>query len=577
MSPRRWLLGIALLAILAAAYWPVLGAAFSPWDDRLYTAENPLVRNGLTIPGLTAALSSTWENNWSPAFWIFLAVQVSLGGGAIPAVFHAFSVLLSLLNAGLLAWLARRFGISFGTAVVVAALFALHPLRVEAVAWISAQKHLLAAVFLLLALLFYQEAARRHSGKFFTLSLAMFAISLMSSQIGVGLPVFLLFWEAGHGGTVGRWKAAAGKTAGFFLIASAAAAVTLWTNWRPSAQDVAWFDHPFLHRALQAFGSLGWQVSALVWPARLAGFYPWPTHEIWLYAAVGGLALAGLAWAGWRFGRSEPLIVSGLAGFLACFIPVSGILAMPIEFTADRLSYVPSLFLTLALGAWLDRSLRRNVRWPVSVCGLWAMLLVAPTFRQAGTWRNERTIVDRTLSLYPDSVPAQINDAVLEGLAGNSAGALERFRKIRAKRPTDAVVWSNEMALLIQDNRAAEAIEIGKEAVRHIPRSQVLNYKVGVMLIDIGRPAEALAYLRKARESSPESVQPAFQLARALSGTGEVKEALSLLELLELSLQGDPDYWETRSQAHDRNGDWQKASLAKERMEILRRRQMTAP
>lgn len=576
MVSGRWLLTIALLAMVTVACWPVVGAGFSPWDDRLYTAENPLVKNGLTGPAVLAACTTSWENNWSPAFWIFLATQVSLAGGVSVGFFHAVSLLLGVLNAGLLVWVARRFSLSPVVAVVVAAVFALHPLRVEAIAWISAQKHLLAAAFLLVALGFYQEAARRDFGKNLALSLAAYGLSLMSSQIGVGLPVFLFLWEAGRDGTF-RWKEALRKSAAFFVLAGGAAAVTLWVNWRPSAQAVAWFDHPLPHRVLQALGSLGWQAVSLVWPVRLAGFYPWPGQGVWPYAMLGGLVLPGMVWLAWRYRRTAPLVGAGLAGFLACFFPVSGVLPMPIEFTADRLSYLPAIFLALFLGAVLDGGFQRGNRWPVFAVGIWALALVPLTFRQAGHWRNERTIVDRTLSLYPDSIPAQINDAALVGVEKNAGEALERFRKIRAAHPLYEVVWSNEMALLLQAGRTAEAAGLGKEAVRNIPKSVALNYRTGVLLIDLGRPNEAVAYLRTAREISPQGLQPAFQLARALVRSGEIKEAIPLLELLELSLRGDPEYWKVRYEAHDRNGDWQKAARAREAAESLRSRQKDTP
>jgi tetratricopeptide (TPR) repeat protein len=574
MSAGRWLLVIAVAAILTAAYWPVFGAGFSPWDDQLYTADNPLVKNGLTLPCVAGSFTSPWENNWSPVFWVFLAAQVSLAGGASAAVFHSVSVLLCLGNAALLFVVARRFSISVLPALVVAALFALHPLRVEAVAWISAQKHLLAATFLLLSLVFYQEASRRNSRGPLLLSLVAYGMSLMSSQIGVGLPVFLFLWEFARG-RPGRpeWREALRKSAGFCVLAVGAAIITLWVNWRPSAQSVAWFDHPLPHRILQSFGSLGWQAKTLVWPAGLAGFYPWPSQAIWLYAALGVLVLLGIAWAAWKGWPAGALVVAGLAGFLACFLPVSGVLAIPVEFTADRLSYLPALFLAFALGAVLEESVRRGNRWLVVACGVWALVLAPLTFRQAGYWRNERTIVDRTLSLYPDSVPAQLNDATLAGMEGKPGEALARFREIRASHPLYEVVWSNEMALLGQEGRVEEAAELGMEAVKRIPRSVSLNYKVGVLLTDLRRPKEALVYLRKARELSPQGVQPAYQLARALVGSGEIKEAIPVLDLLELSLQGDPAYWEVRYAAHDRNGDWQKAERAREKAELLRSRQ----
>jgi Putative Zn-dependent protease, contains TPR repeats len=576
MAWRRWAPGIAALAILAAACWPILGAGFCPWDDRLYTAENPLVKNGLSLPAIVGAFTSTWENNWSPLFWIFLAAQVSLAGGIFASVFHAVSVLLCLGNAVLLAAVARRFSLSLGVAVVVTALYALHPLRVEAVAWISAQKHLLAAAFLLVSLLFYQQGAGRErlDGKSLVLSLLAYAASLLSSQIGVGFPVFLFLWEACRGSR-SAFRDAFFRSAGYFLLAAAAAAVTLWVNWRPAAQAVPWFDHPLAHRLLQAAGSLGWQAGAWVWPAGLAGFYPWPARQIGLYALGGVLVLLAAAGLIWKFRKTDPLLVAGLGGFLACFFPVSGLLAMPIEFTADRLTYVPGLFLALALGAGLQRAWGAGARWPVYACGAAALVLAPLSFRQAGFWRTERRIVDRTLSLYPDSVPARINDATLAGLEHDPEEALERFREIRASHPLYEVVWSNEMTLLLQAGRTDEAIGVGREAVRHIPASVPLNYRVGVLLLEADRPEEALEYLRRARGLSPQSVQPAWQLARALVRTGRIKEALPILELLTLSLQGDPDYWDLRGEAHDRNGDWQQAAAARKAAASLRRK--TAP
>jgi tetratricopeptide (TPR) repeat protein len=573
-SKGRWALTFAFLALLAVAYWPVLGAGFSPWDDRVYTGENPLVRNGLTYPAIVGAFTSPWENNWSPVFWIFLAAQVSLAGGVSAPFFHAGSVLFCLANAVLLVGVARRFSLSFAVALTVAAFYTLHPLRVEAVAWISAQKHLLATAFLLVSLWFYQGASRGNAARNLILSLAAYGASLMSSQIGVGLPVFLLLWEWGRASAgASRWKTAWQRPVGFFLLAGGAAVVTLWVNWRPSAQAVAWFDHPLEHRILQAAGSLGWQAVAVVWPAGLAGFYPWPGPRIGLYAVLGILVLAGLLALAWKFRKSEPLMVAGLGGFLACFFPVSGLLAMPIEFTADRLVYLPGVFLAFALGAALERCGSRGARWPVYACSLWAIALVPVTFLLCGHWRGERQIVDRTLSLYPDSVPAQINDATLAALEQGPEEALARFRKIRAHHPFYEVVWSNEMALLLEMGRPAEAVELGREAVRRIPGSAPLNYRVGAMLIEAGRPAEAVGYLRKARALSPQGVQPAYQLARALVGIGEVKEAIPILELLTLSLQGDPDYWDLRAEAHDRNGDWQQAIAAREAGQMIRARQ----
>lgn len=573
MSFGRWLLGIALLAVLVVVYWPVLHAGFCPWDDRLYTEDNPLVRDGLSVSGFWGAFTSTWENNWSPIFWIFLAAQVSLGGGVHPGVFHTTSVLLCLLNAGLLLLCLRKFGISFSAALTATALFCLHPLRVEAVAWISAQKHLLAAAWLLVSLIVYREAGTRNSWNLRIASLVAYAFSLMCSQIGVGLPVFLFFWEV-YGPVLNRqsggWIPAAKSSAPYLILALGAAATTLWVNWNPTAQAVPWFDHSLPHRVLQAFAALGWQGVAFFWPWHLAVFYPWPERAVFWYAAAGGLLVLAAGGIWWKCRDRGGMVSPGVAGFFACFLPVSGLLAIPILFTADRLSYVPALFLALAGGAALDAGVRRGFRFPLYICGAWAVALAPLTFRQATFWKTERSIVVRTLSEYPDSIPAQINDATLDGMEGRTELALERFRKIRAVEPLHEVVWANEMALLKKAGRADEAVKVGEQAAQTIPRSLSLRYQLGLDLAALGRPEEALVHFRKVRELSPNSVQPAFQCARVLTDLGEVKEALSLLKMLELSLRNDPQYWSLRAEAHDKNGDWESVRRARSAAEVLK-------
>ncbi len=571
MSFGRWLLGIALLAILGAIYWPVFQAGFCPWDDRLYTADNPFVRDGLTISGVWRAFTSPWENNWSPIFWISLAAQVSLGGGVHPWIFHATSVVLGVVNAGLLWLCLRKFGVSGGAALAATALFCLHPLRVEAVAWISAQKHLLAAAWLLVSLILYRECRTRDSWNLRMASLGAFALSLMCSQIGVGLPVFLFLWEAcGSGWNSKGWMLGAKRSALYLFLALGAAVTTLWVNWNPAAQAVPWFDHPLPHRVLQALAAVGWQAVAFLWPWHLAVFYPWPARTILWYAAIGGILLLLAVTVFWKCRERRDLVVPGVAGFLACFLPVSGLLALPITFTADRLSYVPSLFFAFALGAALDGGLRRGLRFPLYLCGAWAVALAPLTFRQAAFWKTERSIVARTLAEYPESIPAQINDATLDGMEGRTEQALERFRKIRASEPLHEVVWANEIALLHKMGRANEATAVGEDAVRAIPKSVPLRYQLGLDLAAAGRFPEALVHFRKVREWRPDSVQPAFQCARVLTAMGEVKEALSLLKVLELSLGNDPFYWDVRAEAHDKNGDWESVRRARTAAEILR-------
>jgi Flp pilus assembly protein TadD len=561
-----WLSGLLVVAVLVVSF-PVLQAGFSPWDDRIYTADNPLVREGLSWTSIRTALTSSWENNWCPVFWTALAAQVSVAG-VHPSVFHAVSVFLAALNVLLLWQACRKFGITPFAAAVAVAWWALHPLRVETVAWISAQKHLWAAAFLLGSILLYPRAGGSRLP-----SLLLYALSVMASQAGVGLPVFLVCWQvlARRG-----WWFALRSTAPFFGVAMAAAAAALFVNWNASAQVVPWFDFPWPRRLLQAAASFGWWTWRTVWPSGLAASYPWPAGEVGFLSGLGIVAGVLCVLAAWHFRSQCWLITAGLAGFLAGFFPVSGLLAMPIPFTADRLTYIPCLFLALSVGAALDcLSWRRSVAGPIAAAGI--LVFGGLTFRQAGFWKTETAIVERTLALYPDSVPARINAAVLLSQDSRWTEALEILQEIRTSDPKIVTVWLNEMIALKSLGRTSDLVKTGAQAVSAIPNSPDLRLQYAWILEEAGRPAEALAEFRAARELDPMSVQTTFQLARALVSGGEVKEAIPLLELLEASLRSRPDYWQVRHQAHDANGDWEKAKRAREAAEALQGRAKGSP
>ncbi len=561
---NRWLPGLALLPVaLLIAYGAVLVSGFAPWDDRIYTVENPLVREGLSLQGIQGALTSSWENNWTPAFWIFLASQVSLAGGGSPAVFHAFSLVLCVANAFLLWFVLRSFGVSAVAALAMTVLFSLHPLRVEAVAWIAAQKHLLATTWMLISLIYYLEASRRSSPGLKGLSLVAFAFSLMSSQIGVGLPVFLLAWEMCGKSLRHEGIAALKKTLPYFLISLAAGVLTLYVNWNPGAQVVSWYDHALPHRVLQAFAALGWQISRIFWPFQLAPAYPWPT-ELVLPLAIGGAmvlsALLALAWT-----RRNSLVMPGVIGFLACFVPVSGLLAVPIVFTADRLSYLPSIFLAMAGAAALDSGLRRGFAFPVHACFIWGIALIPLTFLQTLHWQNEKTIVAKTLQDYPTSISAQINHAVLVGQDGDASSALELFQKIRDQEPGHVIVWLNEITLLKGMGQEEEALTVGALAIEAIPTSPDLQLSHAMDLERAGRVAEAGAHFQKAHELDPQSVQTTFHHARALAKRGAFEEALPLVDLLHASMIRDNGYLVLRAEVLEKTGDSEGARSARER------------
>jgi tetratricopeptide (TPR) repeat protein len=543
-SPDRLallLLGLTLVAT-AAVYLPACRYDFVSFDDPEYVTGNRFVQGGLTWANVRWAFTTTWSSYWHPVTWLSHMLDVTLfGTGSFGP--HAVNVALHLASTTLLfVWL-RRATRQPLTAVVVAALFALHPLHVESVAWISERKDLLSAFFFLATLHAWTRFAKANSGPsrrgWYAASVALFALAALCKPMVVTLPCVLLLLDvwplrrfAGVRVNPALRRSRLLEKWPFFLVASGLAIVT----WQAQVANGALHglnDFGPGQRAINALVAGAWYVRNLVWPGQLAFFYPhpdrWPAAQLSLAVAV--LALVGAVL--WRARREDRAIVVGALWFAGMLVPVLGLVQVGDQAYADRYTYLPSIgfFLSgvaLVRYAWrrLQASFgparRRPQAWRAPATGATVLLLAAyasAAALQLPVWRDSESLFQRALAVTEGNFIAHNNLGALRLAEGNVAAAIAEFEESARLQPRYAPPHSNLGLAQLRAGDAEAAIGSFRHAVALQPRFAEVHLNLAEALRASGRWTEALASYDAALSLRPD-------LALAHAGTGRTLLAL---------------------------------------------------
>ena len=382
------------------------------FDDDKYVTRNPWVSAGLTADGVRAAFGEAAPFNWSPLVVLSLMLDATLFG-VDPGPFHAVNALLHALDAVLVYALWRSLTGAVWPSALAAALFALHPLRVESVAWVAGRKDVLSAAFGLLALCAYTRFARRGSLRAYTAALACTVGALFAKATWVTLPgLFLLldYWPLRRFGR-GLARLFAEKIP---FIAVAAAVLVITTAYQ-QGNRITLEQVPLGDRIVHALAAPAWYLGKTLWPARLAPHYPHPYLATsggrpWTGAqlALAALSLAALTALAVRFARrGYPLV--GWLWFLGTLVPVLGLAQYGTQGMADRYTHLPhiGLFAALAWGGWdlLAPRLRSPLRRLSTVAAVAAVLLAlgAASYAQTRAWRDAETLFAHSLRVMPDN------------------------------------------------------------------------------------------------------------------------------------------------------------------------------
>jgi len=522
VKPPAWI-RIALVVAVFAAYAPVARYDFVDYDDDEYVVQNVHVRRGVTLPGVTWAFTHAHSANWHPVTWLSHMVDCQLFGLA-PGPHHVVSVALHALTAVvLLGVLARATGAPWPSAFV-AFLFALHPLRVESVAWVAERKDVLAGLFWMLTLAAYVAWVQRGGRWRWALVVVAFAFGLMAKPMVVTLPFVLLlldWWPLGR--FASRSPAAlVWEKIPLVVLALADGVATILAQ-RAGGAIASLASVPVATRIANALVSYVAYVRLLVWPADLAVFYPRRALAPWEIAGAAAILVAVSAVAV-RARRRAPWALVGWLWYVVTLLPVIGLVQVGEQARADRFTYVPEIGLAI-VAAWGGCALLPRVVRPLAATAVLVVLTVL-TRRQVAVWENGITLFGHALAVTDGSYVAETNLGVALVAAGRPDDAMAHELAALRLRPDDAKTHVNVGLLLAARGDRTGAAEHYQAALARDPGYATAHYDFGLLLAEDGRLDEAIAEYRAALRIDPDYARAWTNLGWALAAAGRLEEAV---------------------------------------------------
>jgi len=567
----QWSVALFLVALVVLVYGQVGGFDFVNYDDTLYVTENEHTQQGLTLANLKWAFATGAASYFHPLTWLSHMLDCELFGMQ-PWGHHLTSLLFHLANSVLFFLIMNRMTRSFWPSAVAAAFFALHPLRVESVAWISERKDVLSMFFWLLGMGAYARYTERPGLVRYLLVTGCFVLGLMSKAMVVTFPFALLlldYWPLGRfegasgaGGYLRRGARLAVEKLPLFALTLAVCLLTLVMQTRGGV--IASLEAlPLAKRLANVPAAYAFYVVKAIWPSGLAVGYPYPLERPWwLIASALALLLAITGGVLWQAKR-RPYLPAGWFWFLGTLVPVIELVQAGSVPYADRYTYIPLIGLTMMV-AWggADVAARRWVPRPAvaSVVGVVLAALTLCAIIQTSHWRDNTTLYTHALRVtkgnhlahknlgvelsdqgrYQDAVNQYVkaalirsNDADLHYNLGNALGELdqwddavrmyERALKIDAEHVPTYYNLGNAYA---ERNEYERAVDLYTKAFEHDPEHTGAVVNLGNTLAMLGRPEEAVQYYRKAIELAPHEEDPYINLGNALAQTNRLDEAV---------------------------------------------------
>jgi len=511
-AKQRLLLSLLLIAVTLVAYQPVWHAGFV-WDDDLYVTQNAALRD---LDGLWRIWFQVGAvPQYYPLVYTVFWVEYHLWG-LQPAGYHAVNVLLHALAALLLAQALLRWRIP--GAWLAAFLFALHPVCVESVAWVTELKNVLSAVFYFVAALAYWRFAAqpdvggvtRRAWGWYAAALALFAAALFSKTTACSLPAALLlvrWWDRGR-----LRSADIVPVLPFFVLGAGLGLHTAWVERHVIGAHGTQWSLPLAERCLLAGRALWFYAGKLLWPANLTFIYPrWSISAAVWWQWLFPLAAVGLVLALWlarsRIGRGPLTAVLFFAGTLGPALGFVNVYLMRYSFVADHFQYLASIGLLALAAAGISRQFGRiKARRPFlepALCGVLLLAMGIVTWRQAGMYADLETLWRTTLARNPDCAMAHDSLGNIFLRRGQVGEAMAHFQKAVDLQPDDAFAHNELGTVFLQDGRVDEAIVRFREALELEPDRPQFSYNLGTALLQKGRTDEAITQFQKVLERQP--------------------------------------------------------------------------
>ena len=541
-------LGLALIVIVP--FYQTSQFKFVNYDDSRYILSNKNIQTGFDRSSVSWAFTTLFASNWQPLTWLSLMLDYKMYGTSAGG-YHVTNVLIHLVNTLLLFLIFGRMTGGLWKSGFVAALFAVHPLHVESVAWVMARKDVLSAMFWLLTMAAYAYYAENPSLKRYVWVFIAYGLGLMSKPMLVTLPFILLlldYWPLRRfqGGAFIAGRRLILEKIPLIVLSAVISAITIHGQGSSGAL-MSLGDIGLSARMVNAVVSYGGYVAEMLWPVNLTCFYPYPTSFPISVVLLSVTFLGVVCFFSFRHIRTAPYLAMGWFWYLITLLPVCGIIQVGEQAMADRYSYIPLIGLFVVIAWGIPDLLKGNpyYRYFITVAaGATLLLLVILTFNQTAVWKDSRVLFEHAI-------------AVTEGnhLAHNNLGtylmghkrfdeAASHFGKAVQIKPGKVKYLTNLGIALFRQNRYDEAMTYYLRAIAIDPRFDGLYSNAADVCLVSGRENEALEYYKKALNLRPGNAVAESNVAFILIRQGKLDEAIIFLRA---AIRHKPDFAEAHN------------------------------
>jgi protein O-mannosyl-transferase len=541
----RWLGAALLLALVLVVFAPVRHHDFVAYDDFEFVVDNTHVQQGLTADSVRWAFSreGAYVATGGPVTWLSHMLDVQLFG-MTPGPAHVVNVALHAVNTLLLFFVLAQMTGAVIRSACVAALFAVHPLHVESVAWIAERKDVLSLTFWLLTTSAYVRYVQRPGAVRYVTMLTLFAVGLLAKPVVAVLPFTLLLldaWPLARAPIAWanrrRWVPLVIEKLPMFALAVGAMSLTFISQKDLGAlaggTTLAW-----TMRASNAVVSYVSYLLKMLWPSGLAVFYPYPASIPATTVITCALVMAVLTIVAWWRARTQPYLLIGWLWYVGTLIPMIGLVQVGSHAMADRFTYVPliGIFIGIIWGVAASIGSPAGRRAAVALAGVAILSCAVVARAQVDTWRNSETLWRHAMAVTTGNFRAYAGLAEVEASRGAIDAAIADYQEVVRLAPDNAQWQVNLGLLYAQQDRVADAADAFARALQLTPNDPKVHTNLGVMLARQGRWPEAVRHYERSIALSPNYALAHRNLGLALATTGDVagglREGLEALRLV---------------------------------------------
>ncbi len=592
-----WDLPIYAFLVLATftAFWPVQNYSFLGYDDHQYVTDNEHVKGGITAQGVIWAFTTGHASNWHPLTWLSHMLDCQLFG-TDPGRHHLTSLLIHTISSVLLFGVFKKMTGAVWLSGFVAAVFALHPLHVESVAWIAERKDVLSGLFWVLTMAVYLRYVGRHSIGSYVATIFVFALGLMAKPMLVTLPFVLLlldYWPLERLKLSNLRGLVAEKAP--LLILSAISSVITFVVQRSGGAVIQMEEVPIVIRAANGLISYLIYISKMFWPSRLAAFYAYTFDKSspWL-AVFAALVVAGISVLAVVLAGRHRYVPVGWFWYVGTLVPVIGLVQVGTQARADRYTYIPSIGISIIV-AWGAAELLGKWRYRKAVLAISAAVVTAAMLlsarMQVRYWQDSLTLFRRAVEVTRGNYVGHAGLGKALHARGKLDEAISQYNQALRIKPNYTIARYNLANALSRQGKKDEAIRHYREVLQIEPNNARAHNNLGNALSGQRKIDEAIIHYRRALEIEPDNPKVHNNLGSALAIQGDFDDAIGCFRRALQLKANDTEalynlgyVFELQGQFDDATEYYQRAleikpdkANARERLEAVLKQMQTSP